>query len=178
MKMSILASLLLVGASAGQTVEPLKTDLRAIVRVSCGRVMGTAWKINEDTYVTADHVISEGGCSVGGEPISDVRVDPDKDFATFIGPKTPYRVKYSCGGFNAKEEYLAVGYAFGFFHKTFQPWIASVFKQGGYQSFIGESIPGMSGGPVLNEWGKAVGIVNMRWPARSRELKDTFICKD
>lgn len=173
--LTMFTALLLSGSTP---VEPIDVNFGAIVRVDCGASTGTAWKVSEDKYVTAYHVIDSGVCRVDGVEISDMKPSSRLDFATFTGPKSPHKIKYSCRGFTSRFEYLAVGYAFGNYFQTYQPWIASTMKQYGFRMFLGESIPGMSGGPVLDKSGRAYGIVNMRWPARSRELKDTPLCKD
>lgn len=167
----VLAASLVGSSTPAFPATPYRHADEAIVRVECGGV-GTAFHIGKGLYVTAAHVVA--GCK---DQPGIVIYDEAKDVAVIRGAVIKARIKYSCSRFNPGEEYLAIGFAHGFPFKTFIPVIASKFIQKGYQSFIGEMIPGMSGGPILDEYGRAHGIVNMRWPGRSQELADTVVCK-
>lgn len=171
---ALLLAVLLIPSSA--QAEPYSPDRASIVQVLCSNGAGTAFKVSEDKYVTAKHVVTADDCRVNGELITDVdRSDPE-DFASFKGPKSKHRLHVSCNGYFTQRTYMAIGYGFGWPVTMNMPWISTDIAIDGYQSFIGEGIPGMSGGPVINRSGEVVGIVNMRWPTRSRALRDTPIC--
>jgi S1-C subfamily serine protease len=147
----------------------------AVVRIECEKATGTAFHVGKGVYVTAAHVVED---CVDIIPLVAYSAPESLDYAVFLGPVIEDKFEVKCDGFEPKKEYLAIGYGFGFEEPMYQPWIASSFSQDGYRSFIGEAIPGMSGGPVLDKEGKVHGIVNMRWPARSQELRDTVLCED
>lgn len=173
-----LASLAILVFTAGATPQkPYEVKDAAIVQVFCPAGTGTAFRISETKYVTAKHVVMDEGCVVNGEMITAVDRSDASDYATFQGPASKSVLKVSCRGFSAKRTYLAVGHGLGLELKMQIPWIATDYVNDGYRTFLGEGIPGMSGGPVLNKDGEAVGIVNLRWPARSRSLSDTPICE-
>lgn len=183
MKLLALAPLLLLlGCSAEVSQPTIGPDERevgtgAIVQVQCLEGTGTAVHIGNGKYASARHVVSMFMCTVNGEPVKDVKLsDEDKDFGTFSGPRLPVKMKYSCSGYKAGKDYLAIGHAFGLPRLTANPWIASPFRIGWQHAFVGEAIPGMSGGPVVDEKGILIGVVNMRWPARSIALRDTELC--
>lgn len=154
-------------------------DTSPVVQLVCEDRSGTAVKIDDDTYITAAHVAVGENCKVGGTAIVLTEIDTTRDFAVFTGPASRISAKYTCRGFSSDEEYLAVGHAFGWKELTYQPVRASGFGVRGEptQMFTGEVIPGMSGGPVYGKNGRVVGIVNMRWPARSLPLSETSVCK-
>lgn len=172
-----LALVLALGASAPAHPTPYVENPKATVRVDCVFSVGTAVKISEDRYITAAHVVDNPLCTVDGAPISDIKKEAN-DFATFTGKPGPEYSKVSCKGFKIGEYYLAKGYALGLFEVKIVPWLATPFVLDGFHSFLGDAIPGMSGGPVVNDRGEVAGVVNMRFPARSIALKDTSVCKD
>lgn len=150
-----------------------------IVQLVCEKALGTAVKVGDDKYVTAAHVVAGTGlCTIGGVPIRDVQISSSQDYAEFRGPFAKIRAKFRCRPFHSGEEYLAMGYAMGAPFITFSPWTASHFQIEDKQVFTGEAIPGMSGGAVIDQDGRVIGIVNQRWPARSLPLKQTPLCKD
>ena len=176
------AALLLVGpASPAIPAQPYTHNWRAIVRVQCtvpdGWIIGTADKISANRYITANHVIAKGQCTVAGEPITITERDQDLDFAQFTGPSTPDFMPISCRGFKATKIYMARGYAGGGFALFELPWLASAVVQGSQQLFLGDAIPGMSGGPVIDKGGQIVGIVNQQLAARSLPLNKTSLCE-
>lgn len=175
----LLSSLPLLLSGAAPAAAPYSFDHSAVVRVECngGLSVGSAVKIGEQEYITAAHVVSSGACTIEGQPIKNVYLNIDQDFATFDGPKNNRRIKVSCRGYSRNDNYLSVGYAFGWERKTYEPLIYSGIDLDGFASFTGEIIPGMSGGPVIDYSGRVVGINNMRWPARSMALRDTKICR-
>lgn len=171
--LSLLAVTLLSSAAPAPAV---RVNDSAIVRVECTQSVGTAFRVSANKYVTAAHVVRGTKCRIDGKSVENVKMYPD-DLATFTSEATaPGVVKLDCSGFVPEKHYLAVGHAFGNYFLTYEPLIAAPFVQANQQTFVGEVIPGMSGGPVLNIRGEVVGIVSRRWPARSTQLKDTEVC--
>jgi S1-C subfamily serine protease len=157
-------------------------DEAAIVLVFCqrvdGAVTGTAFKVSETAYITAHHVVAGGQCSVGGQRVTITALDEKRDYAAFVGPASPAIINASCAGFVPGKVYAARGYPGGGSYNIFAPWMATRATMSGFRVFMAsDSIPGMSGGPVLDAQGRAVGLVNMRWPARSMPLQLTGYCK-
>jgi S1-C subfamily serine protease len=177
-----LAALLTAAPSVPQEVAEYPHDEAAIVLVYCqrtaGAVTGTAFKVSETAYITAHHVVVGGACFVAGQRVTVTSLDDKRDYATFTGPASPAVIRPSCAGFNAGQTYAARGYPGGGTYNIFAPWQATRATMGGFRVFMAsDSIPGMSGGPVLDAQGRAVGIVSMRWPARSMPLQLTGYCK-
>lgn len=170
---ALLACVSLSSATPVVAKEPYQFLSNAVVRVGCNFGAGTAFHIGEGRYVTAYHVIKNCLKDFPGAVI-----DEKHDFATFHGPVLPEKIPVACTNYRVGDMYVGVGYAEGGYYQAREPVVAVDYKLDGYQAFIGQFIPGMSGGPVLNKDGKAVGIVNMRWPARSLNLDDTHICKE
>lgn len=169
----LVASLGLTSATPVVAKEAYQYASNAVVRISCNFGAGTGFHIGEGRYVTAYHVVKNCLGSYPGAVI-----DEKKDFALFHGPVLPEKISFTCSGYRVNDMYVAVGYPEGGFYQAREPAVAVDYRIEGYQAFIGQFIPGMSGGPVLNKDGKAVGIVNMRWPARSLNLDDTSLCKE
>lgn len=172
----------LLTAAPTQALGPYEHDEAAIVRVYCqrdgGAVTGTAFKVSTSGYITARHVTVGGVCFVAGQRVTMTSEDERTDYATFIGPESPAVLKASCGGFKAGRTYVARGYPGGGTYNIFAPWHALNMRLGLFQVFAAsDSIPGMRGGPVIDEAGTVRGVVNMRWPARSMPLSRTGYCK-
>lgn len=160
--------------------KPYDVSFSAVVRIQCGKAVGTAAHIGNGNYVSVKHVTSMGDCKIGDYGTSDKVEAKFQDFSTFKGPVLPTKIETDCSGYQSGKVYMAVGYAFGAMEQTVQAWLATLVPDPelGMTTFIGEGIPGMSGGPVVSPEGKIVGTVNMRWPTRSIPLKDTYFCRD
>lgn len=171
-----LAGAAMLAAPSAPSSGPYNHDHAAIVRVTCSGGWGTAVKIGPSSYITAAHVVDAGGCSVDGAPITLTSVDRGDDYATFIGPSSSHVIPLSCGGFKAGRIYLARGYAAGFNANVQVPWLATEISDGGQRLMIGDAIPGMSGGPVLDRAGRLTGIVNQRVASRALSLTETPLC--
>lgn len=156
--------------------EPYSHDPAAIVKVECDGGWGTAVKIGPSSYITAAHVIDAGGCKVGGAGITLTAVDPSLDFAAFIGPNSNHVIPLSCDGYRAGKIYVARGYAAGFGVNIRVPWLATELTDAGQALMIGDAIPGMSGGPLIDRKGRVTGIVNQRAASRSLPLDRTSLC--
>lgn len=146
-----------------------------VVLVDCPTSIGTAYKVSDDEYVTALHVVDTPGCRIDGQLLTVERVYEDKDMATVRGPSYRGQIEISCKGYKPGKEYTAKGFGLGMYMEV--PWMASSLSQRGFHVFYGEAVPGMSGGPLIDRKGRAHGVVNMRWPARSASLEDTHLCK-
>jgi serine protease Do len=156
--------------------SPYLYDDSAIVMVSCEEGTGTAFRVSDGKYLTANHVAKLEGCKINDQPVRVITQDDTHDIAELSGPKGGAILPTLCSNFKAGHRYISVGYANGWEWQTAEPLVAA-FSRDGYRTFLGEIIPGMSGGPVFDENGKVRGINNMRWPARSMALKDTFYCR-
>ncbi len=158
-----------VSAQAGQNWE-FPDD--AVIKIHCGQYVGTAFHIGGGTYVTAFHVVSHCLASVPG-----LRADVEHDFATFAGPVLPDAIRISCRRYQPGEMYVAAGYpGEGGDYLAKEPVVAVDYRIDGIQTFVGNMEPGMSGGAVIDSRGLAHGWIDMRWPARSIEFRETFLC--
>ena len=149
----------------------------AIVQLRCGSHggFGTAFHIGGGRWVSAEHVTSMGDCSIDGIPAPLVRADRDLDVAELRGPDIPARLEKSCRGFSALGFYRVVGYT-AMFGRISVPWQAVNWQDDGGDVFNGEAINGMSGGPAIDNRGRATGVAVRRSPARARDLRDTWLC--
>lgn len=198
MKIIAAIALLSLSASAASSVPPVVDvddakpsgyfiPLNLVVQIRCGDFVGTGSRINSRTIITATHVIRPGGCSVGGNPVTAVFEQPGQDFAV-VRTEAPAddRIVTSCAGYADGGEYFAVGYAFG---KDFvvqrlagsKSRVRGDGKFNGLTLLRGNTYPGMSGGPIVNDRGEIVGIVNAGPRSGysvtlSRALADTYLC--
>lgn len=174
-------------------------DLNPINLLVCGHSSGTSIIIGKNLMLTANHVIDGYAiCSMYGIKSTVVYKNIDQDIAAVVVPTgNASRLEVNCGGFKSMETYYAVGFAEG---KSFI--VNKLIAMDGFvdvpiindrrmakhlRPLLGTVIPGMSGGPILDEDGKVVGITlatsvipgssGDNPVAYSRELKETFLCE-
>lgn len=156
----------------------------AIVKVVCkgerGTGYGTAFKVTENAYITANHVVEIGTCFVGGKKITVTSQDEATDYATFLGPKSSAVIRVSCRTLYEREIFIARGFAGGGNHNMLLPWLATEIRIKGkeaYTYFIGDAFPGMSGAPVIDKKGYAIGVVSRRLASQATTIRQTGYCK-
>ena len=176
MKIALACGSALLCAAPTMPSDTFAHDEAAIVLVDCIATTGSAFKVGPNSYATAAHVVDSPACMVAGEPIKVTHFDRERDYATFIGPSSPAVLRVSCEGFRGARLYIARGFPQGAFN-IYAPWQSLGITLGGWAVFSGEAIPGMSGGPVMDDQGRAVGVVSKRWPPRAMALRSTGYCK-
>lgn len=174
--LSLASGLSLISAPvSAPTPGPYPHDESLIVQVMCSASAGTAVKVGWNTYLSAAHVSDNEGCTIGGKPILVTRRDAENDFSILRGPASPLALPISCAGFRPGRVYLARGHVPGAWFMAL-PWLATELREGGQPVFVGEAIPGMSGGAVLDRKGRVVGVVSKRLAARATSLSETSVC--
>lgn len=177
---ALLSATLLLGcapAAAGESLPSVRDGPDgAIEMVTCGRRTGTAFRIEPDRLVTAAHVTAGGDCTIAGVPVATVRKDGALDVAELRAADRRTFIPVRCSVTREGRLYRAIGFAGGA-QRMNLPWQATGQADApGKAEFFGESYPGMSGGPVLDREGRAIGIVLQRYPARARLLASTWLC--
>ncbi len=157
--------------------------------------VGTGFIIQRGMMVTAAHVL-DGQCidTRTGSLLTVVTKDHVNDVAVLSfndgsSPQTHY-FPYSCEGFKKHQHYSALGYPFGG-DLIMTKLVDADDKLGpadklsndpadGMEVLYGDIIEGMSGGPVIDDNGVAVGInsgTNHEGIGFSRALKDAGLCQ-
>jgi S1-C subfamily serine protease len=183
--------------------EYQEINLNLIRRIRCVSAdgiggTGTAWFISEDTLATAAHVVHGFGAVCydldNKFPVVVEHLDEDNDFAIVRMPvgSLPAYISYSCEGFNAGELYFATGWAGG--SELMQTHVRALRVRSSADSYSSSSprrrmealrflegnlYRGMSGGPVFDDHGFAIGINSATdddGTGFSRSLKDTILC--
>lgn len=149
----------------------------AVALIQCSGRLGTAFWIGPTRVLTAAHVVSHEACLIDGAPVTVVSEDDTADIAELRSPAPQPFMAHRCEPYRIGGTYRAIGFVLGQYRANI-PWLATgqTDRDSGQYDFIGEAQPGMSGGPILDSQGRVVGIVNQRYPARSRALKDTSLC--
>ena len=182
LKLLFAASLALAPAAAEPEMRFVAYPL--IHKVSCDEGSGTAFRVGVNHWMSVAHVTAMHNCAVDGAKVSVTEQDGARDFSRFDTMNAvPNGFRVSCVGFLPGRWYWAIGHAKGLAIQTAIPVYATYAKApDGKRVLIGpyDFIPGMSGGPVLDELGQVVGTVNAYLPGTpislSRELKDTSVC--
>jgi len=180
-----------VEAQDGEMLNPYFINNDLVVQVRCGGSTGTAAWIDRNTLITAQHVTRNGACSIKGQAAATVYEEARLDFAVLRSASdAPERMRMavSCAGFKDGARYFGVGFALGR-HFVTQPFTGTRYFEtrrrrdafAGMSMLRGYSFRGMSGGPVVDESGNIVGIVNGglqdgRGVMLSRSMRETYLC--
>lgn len=160
----------------------------SVVQVICDQGRGSAFRWRGNAAITVKHVTSLSNCTIGGRPFTVALDNPEQDFSIIRMPEASPGIPVNCDGFQSGERYWAVGFAQGKPYQRLVTVMASdaatkVYGVRGLSVLHGAEyfIPGMSGGPVLNSRGEAVGVVNGYNPflsiSYSQPLRDTAVCQ-
>ena len=176
-----------VATSSDMPGETRIVDYPLVHRVMCegGDIRGSAFRIAPTLFATAAHVAALDGCTLDGDPVSVAEINGILDSAVIqAGKPKGGAFPVSCAGFTPGHWYYAVGYAYGAPVQMMVPVYAVTRRHmSGMQIFKGPElfIGGMSGGPVMDSAGNAVGVVNARNVEAkisfSRAFKDTVLCR-
>lgn len=155
-----------------------------VAKVRCMFGSGSAFRVGKDYWISVKHVTSQPGCSVDGEPISELWQDPKRDFSIFrLAARTGRSLKIDCGGFVEGRKYRAIGHARGLNEQTSITLVATGETREGFAVLRGifTVIPGQSGGLFQDTvTGKAVGAIAVYVPqagiSGAVSLSDTSVC--
>jgi S1-C subfamily serine protease len=171
-------------------------NLTAVRHIVCPAVgSGTGEIIDTDTILTANHVTKNAGTcmddatGVAGEVIYS-NADLDISVMRFPAGTLPSsKMKIDCSGFRKGRTYYAIGWQRGTdlivnrvigteeFGMLIDRKTNTLFNR--VALVRGNIIPGMSGGPIVDEHGVLVGTnqaTNKGGIGWSRELRDTYLC--
>jgi hypothetical protein len=160
--------------------RPPAVDISAIRQIRCDHWTGSGFLIGDKIMATANHVMDGGtGCRdvESGSPLKVYKRDKPHDLVLVTGPTLPIDIPYiniSCERFKTGEQYLAYGISgFEQNHEIIRNNVLTATKKytgkdfkfddgmvvAHAREFLGYQAPGISGGPVMDIWGYAHGLV-------------------
>jgi hypothetical protein len=158
-----------------------------VEKLTCEGGSGTAFKIKDGRWISVNHVTGLGVCELDGKEITVTHADTYGDFSTFtVDDHRAGGIEVNCNGFRDGQWYFGIGNGRGYAVPQMKSVRYSlVFTLFGSDRWgileANRFVPGMSGGVVLDQWGRAVGTVNayglIQRISFSRQLKDTIVCQ-
>lgn len=183
------ALLLIPGPSTADEPAPspapiaVMMDAPTVQLVNCDSSAGSAFRIGPHTFVSAAHVTSDSGCTIGGQSYQIKYQGTKLDYSILTDDRTGPWIDVDCNGFVKGHTYIAIGHPRILAQSVAIPMVSTGMETGGEAVLVGilEAQPGMSGGAIIDaETLKVVGIVNMaEWEdglTFSLELKNTSVC--
>lgn len=185
LKPMLAGAALLLSAQTPITSDEPAINYNAITMIQCGSTRGTAFWIRDTVLVTAEHVSSQGPCSIGGQPVAVTYEDMALDFAMIQGPHNSNHIEIDCRGPRRGRIYHAVGYAYGVRRHTSRLLATrkryNLDEGNGLRVLLGRAYPGQSGGPVIGQNSRASAMVNRGGDdppfMAGRSLSDTPLCQ-
>lgn len=180
----MIAAALALAAASPASQEGLDPSLHPeVVRVECLGVSGSAFRVGPDILLSVNHVTSNRGCFINGNPVT--VLGSKGDFSVIRdGETTNNWLRIDCNGFVRGRRYVAIGYARGLPTLTEVDGVGTGDTSGAFSTIWGvfTVIPGQSGGAIIDaDTGRVVGTVNVYDAARgfsgSIALKDTSVCR-
>lgn len=165
----------------------------SIAHLLCDNGRGTAFYIGDGRWVSAHHVVlGAKECRLLGKYTYVNTTDELGEYIILDGPVLPKKPHIDCRGFQLGIRYTAIGFNRYSLSVTEEPVTATteiVEKSTDDKlgvAFLkmmrlrGTVYHGMSGGPIIDNQGNIVGIINGVYPhdgVLSRELADTSVCR-
>jgi hypothetical protein len=168
-------------ATSSGIVAASVVDYPQVKQVDCAGGRGSAFYTTKG-WVSVAHVTNGLACSIDGTPIG-ATPEKGRDFSRVDYDRRVTPLKINCDGMKVGTYVWAIGYAGGYSWLTMTRHLVTYkVTDEGLRMLLGSPtvIPGMSGGPIINEAGEVVGTVNAYnklYPVSfSVELKDTDLC--
>lgn len=157
--------------------------INGVLLIECIASFGTAFVVNGETVVSADHVFKNETCAIEGVPFVDSYAIPDRDFwsAKSVDPAPIVSLPYSCEPLKYREVYTLVGSKVTTYAVAQRKYVEAIMNGQSMRAraMFGEVFAGQSGGPVMDDDGNVRAIIsggNGDTLVTVIELADTPIC--
>ena len=177
---------------AGDVSDFLDGNRSDIPKMICGRSTGTSFFVTQRILVSAAHVVSGEECRASSATFTVDEYHEHFDLA-ILSTRSSQNIHsfiISCTGFSPGQTYRGFGYARGvnfrsvllvpdnrLFQTTYRAPLTS------FQTSSGTVEQGMSGGPIINDQGEAVGFISAIYipednTALGVDFRQTPLCEE
>lgn len=135
-----------------------------VLLIECIASFGTAFVVNGDIIVSADHVFKNETCAIEGVPFTNVNTVADRDFWSAKSTDAPPVVSlpYSCAPLKHREVYTLVGSKVTTYAVAQRNYVKAIMDGQSMRAraMFGEVFAGQSGGPVMDDDGNVRAIIS------------------